>query len=224
MNIFKHLCFTSLALGMVFSVNNTSAMTIGGVEFPEGAVSFADAVVSTTPTSPPASNGNFDDPLDTLGIPNYVSNLGTGAYSLGSGGSITLQFTNNSLTGSNSTADDLWVFEIGPQTEPTMVEISQNGIDFINVGSTSGATSGIDIDPYLLLESIDWFTQFSFIRLTDINGNGGSTPGADIDAVGAISSSAPVSAVPVPAALPLFGTGLALMGFLGWRRKSKANA
>ena len=31
----------------------------------------------------------------------------------------------------------------------------------------------------------------------------------------------PVSAVPVPAALPLFGTGLALMGFIGWRRKRK---
>lgn len=37
-------------------------------------------------------------------------------------------------------------------------------------------------------------------------------------------STAPVSSVPVPAALPLFGTGLAIMGFLGWRRKSKAAA
>lgn len=31
-----------------------------------------------------------------------------------------------------------------------------------------------------------------------------------------------VSAVPVPAALPLFGTGLAIMGFLGWRRRKSA--
>lgn len=31
-----------------------------------------------------------------------------------------------------------------------------------------------------------------------------------------------INAVPVPAALPLFGTGLALMGFLSWRRKRKA--
>ena len=30
--------------------------------------------------------------------------------------------------------------------------------------------------------------------------------------------------VPVPAALPLFGTGLAIMGFVGWRRKRKAAA
>lgn len=34
----------------------------------------------------------------------------------------------------------------------------------------------------------------------------------------------PMSNVPVPAALPLFGTGLAALGFLGWRRKRKAAA
>lgn len=30
-----------------------------------------------------------------------------------------------------------------------------------------------------------------------------------------------VAPVPIPTALPLFGTGLALMGFIGWRRKRK---
>jgi len=30
--------------------------------------------------------------------------------------------------------------------------------------------------------------------------------------------------VPLPAALPLFGTGLAILGFLGWRRRRKAEA
>ena len=33
-----------------------------------------------------------------------------------------------------------------------------------------------------------------------------------------------VSAVPLPGALPLFATGLAGLGLLGWRRKRKANA
>ena len=28
--------------------------------------------------------------------------------------------------------------------------------------------------------------------------------------------------VPLPAALPLYGTGLAVMGFIGWRRRRKA--
>ncbi|WP_169544223.1 hypothetical protein [Sneathiella aquimaris] len=33
-----------------------------------------------------------------------------------------------------------------------------------------------------------------------------------------------VSAVPLPAALPLYGAGVALMGFLGWRKRRKAAA
>ncbi len=39
-----------------------------------------------------------------------------------------------------------------------------------------------------------------------------------------LSINTAVSAVPIPAALPLFGTGLALMGFIGWRRRQKAAA
>ncbi|MEP3245439.1 MAG: hypothetical protein ABJN40_14855 [Sneathiella sp.] len=31
----------------------------------------------------------------------------------------------------------------------------------------------------------------------------------------------PVSAVPLPAALPLYGAGMALLGFFGWRRKKR---
>lgn len=40
----------------------------------------------------------------------------------------------------------------------------------------------------------------------------------------AITTAPSVSAVPVPAALPLFGTGLAIMGFIGWRKKRKVAA
>jgi len=35
---------------------------------------------------------------------------------------------------------------------------------------------------------------------------------------------AAISAVPLPAALPLYGAGVALMGFLGWRRKRAISA
>ncbi len=33
-----------------------------------------------------------------------------------------------------------------------------------------------------------------------------------------------ISAVPLPAALPLYGAGLAVMGFVGWRKRKKAAA
>jgi len=33
-----------------------------------------------------------------------------------------------------------------------------------------------------------------------------------------------VAPIPLPAALPLFGTGLGILGFLGWRRRRKAEA
>ena len=37
-------------------------------------------------------------------------------------------------------------------------------------------------------------------------------------------SPSPASATPLPAALPLFATGLGALGFLGWRKKKKATA
>ena len=40
----------------------------------------------------------------------------------------------------------------------------------------------------------------------------------------AIASIHSVPVVPLPAALPLFGTGLALLGFMGWRKRRAADA
>jgi len=46
------------------------------------------------------------------------------------------------------------------------------------------------------------------------------------DWIRVITQSVPgtITVVPLPAALPLYGTGLAIMGFIGWRRKRKAAA
>lgn len=53
----------------------------------------------------------------------------------------------------------------------------------------------------------------------------------DLFGIGAIGdnddfklASVTVSAVPLPAALPLYGAGIAVMGFVGWRRKQKLAA
>jgi len=52
---------------------------------------------------------------------------------------------------------------------------------------------------------------------------------ADDGIIGGLGFSDPmaiqaVSPIPIPAALPLFGTDLGILGFLGWRRRRKAQA
>ena len=64
------------------------------------------------------------------------------------------------------------------------------------------ASNGVDSRPFLLFIPFD-------------TGNGFAYPGFDAFAL---------VATPVPAALPLFATGLGMMGLLGWRRKRKDTA
>ncbi|QIE55220.1 PEP-CTERM sorting domain-containing protein [Pikeienuella piscinae] len=196
-----------------------AATTYDGIVFENGDVSFADAVVSFTPGTPPATDANYTDPLAAVGAPDYATP--NGSVSLGRGGELVLRFTDNSLTGSGDSAADLHIFEIGPDVEDTFVSISQNGVDFFSVGSVGGSTSSIDIDPFLFDLGLDAFTQFSFVRLIDDPNEGGasgSTVGADIDAVGAISSSAPVSTIPVPASGLLMLSAMAF-GVMRLRRQ-----
>lgn len=146
------------------------------VYFPLGELSFADRVVEYKPTKVP---DYAKDPNDALGPPNYTS--GDDNYvSLGNNGSLTLQFTDNYLV--DIEGPDLWIFEIGPQVEPTNVAISKDGVNWIHVGKVEGGTSGIDIGP-----KVQPGDRFSYVKLMDANARK-SNDGADIDAVGAIGS------------------------------------
>lgn len=78
-----------------------------------------------------------------------------------------------------------------------------------------GSTAGIDIDAF----GFGLASQFGYVRLTDDTNEGaqsGNTVGADIDAVGAISTV--VTQVPEPCGLALFAT--AMVGVQRRRRRA----
>ncbi|MCL5270970.1 MAG: PEP-CTERM sorting domain-containing protein, partial [bacterium] len=121
-----------------------------GVEFPGGAASFADAVVSYDPLAwgGPAPTAPYQIASEALGAPDYPEGPTEGYVSLGRGGVIVLRFTDNSLTGSNNSDNDLWIFEIGPDVEDTFVWVSKDGATWDSVGKVTGSTRGIDIGAF----------------------------------------------------------------------------
>lgn len=163
-----------------------------GIEFPAGAISFADTVISYQPDFAQGavpSHGDFFDPQKSLSIPDYPigKDMQPGSVSLGSGGRVTLKFVDNVLTGSGSEEPDLHIFEVGTDVEDTFVEISREGREWHPVGKVTGSISSIDIDAFGFSKE----DHFRFVRLTDDANEGrvsGETVGADIDAVGAIST------------------------------------
>ncbi|WP_395342485.1 hypothetical protein PN836_001055 [Ningiella sp. W23] len=220
MKLIKKLTLSTLLLaGISFS---TQAAIIGGVEFPDGAASFADKVVSFTPGDPSATSP-YSNPENAIGIPDFdaastsCTDTDCEYVSLGRGGSIVLEFVDNLLTGSNNSDLDLWVFEIGPDVEDTFVDVSADGLVWTSVGKVFGATSGIDLDAF----GFDASSLLRFVRLTDDPDEGdltGLTVGADIDAVGAISTIlVPPTDVNAPSIAILIG--LMMTGLIA-RRKS----
>ncbi len=227
--------FAPVALGaalMAFASGAAAGPVVyDGVTFPQGDISFADEVVSFTlggggVTEQHQNPNNALGPPDYNNVPNCEPSVSNPAgnctfVSLGSGGELVLRFTNNALTGSGDDSPDLWIFEVGPLVEPTLVDVSKNGSDWFNVGSVEGATAGIDLDAFGFGPS----DLFFFVRLTDIcTGSActGRTAGADIDAVGAISTVA--VSVPAPGTLPLLALALGLLGAMRTRGKVDRSA
>lgn len=148
------------------------------VYLPLGELSFADEVVKANHPLLLTQQVN-----NVLEVPDVLQGFDiediTGIHSLGLGGSITVQFTNNALTDVNG--PDLYIFEIG-QIEPTNLEISKEGKKWIHVGKIDGGVAEVDISPFVKQGEL-----FYYVRLTDLKKESG-LPGADVDAIAAIGA------------------------------------
>lgn len=148
---------------------------------PLGELSFADRVVSFAPGEKP-SKAPFDFPGSALGAPDYRNTYSADFISLGCNGELVTQFTDNILVDVDGI--DLYIFEIGPVVEKTLLAISADGENWIEVGEIEGARSDVDIGPF-----VNKGDKFPFVRLTNAsNACGGNHAGADIDAIAAVGA------------------------------------
>ena len=145
------------------------------VFLPLGKLSFADQVVSFD-RGKGASSANPNAALDE---PDYDRKLQdySKMCNLGTKGVLTFQFVDNVLIDVNG--PDLFVFEVGA-IEPTLLEISKDGQNWVDIGKIEGGTAQIDIAPF-----INPGDSFNYVRFTDLD-TYSAVPGADIDAVATI--------------------------------------
>lgn len=171
--------FTAFAEPKTYTDTRKHSITL-----PLGDLSFADEVVSFAPGKPAAA-AQYSNAQAVLGPPDHnpKDRKDRNYATLGCGGQLTLRFADNALVDVNG--PDLYVFEIGPQVEPTLLAISTNGTEWIEVGKISGGTAMVDISKVGAPGE-----TYPYVRLTDpkARGCGGQYPGADIDAVAAIGA------------------------------------
>lgn len=152
------------------------------IYLPLGKISFADKLVDFKVGSP-APIKKYKDSTQCLHEPNYKNYQTPNFLSLGCGGVLTVEFSDNGFM--NLPGDDLYIFEVGPSQEAARVEISENGSDWVHAGKIAGGKSAIELSD----ENIDKETVFYFLRIIDLNELCRSiSAGADIDAIAAINS------------------------------------
>ncbi|MFN0007213.1 MAG: hypothetical protein ACKVXR_04835 [Planctomycetota bacterium] len=182
--------------------------------YPQGALSFADAVLRYAPNAQggPIPAPQYQIPTSALGLPDWCGDPGD--VSLGNGGLIELAFTDNLLSngGTAQAPFDLWIYEVGPNVETMDIwvratavtlplldpALDPDGDTYFHVARIAGQPSGVDLDLTFLGYAPGSIT-FDAVRIQDainVNQSTGPSVGADIDAVGAINSVPPVPIQP----------------------------
>jgi len=186
-NVLSVIAFLVFSTQVLFSQGTEKRYSDGHggiIKLPLGDISFADRIVSYK-AGDPAPIPENSKVNDALGKPDFNKERITGFVSLGTGGELTVAFTDNALV--NIEGPDLYVFEVGKYVEETFLYVSKNGKRWINVGKISGGNSLIDIGDST--KSGDIFTYVKLVDAATSTQKGDKMwPGADIDAIAAIGS------------------------------------
>lgn len=144
---------------------------------------WATRVVEFTPGNPWTTYKVHQDVNTILGQADWngkSQGASRGGVTLGAGGVVVLEFSINIFDGEG---DDIYVFEIGDDVEPTKVEVSNDLQTWYDVGTAQGKTASLDLNG-----KVPQGSRFRYVRLTDLKKYPkGSWPGADIDAVAGLN-------------------------------------
>lgn len=200
------ICVAALAMGSI-----AQAATVGGINFADGAI--ADVLVS--------SSGNFTNYASTPSaisaaqLEADITDLSGGTWVQGVTGSETLDLDFSSRTLVNGVGADLAVFMVG---NPVDVNVSLPGLGTGTI-LYDGVYTGSDIS----YQGSVYALMVAMVDVTDFGvAAGAQFETVRIDAywpvslVGALNS-VETTAVPVPAAVWLFGSGL--LGLVGVARR-----
>ena len=145
---------------------------------PENA--FATRVVSTDTGNKWTiykENKNTDN---LIGPPYDSKGKSKTSYCLGNYGSVVLEFSVDIV---DNEGMDIYVFEVGNEVEPTRVEVSVDGSEWIFVGNADGALSGVD-----MAGKVPEGARYHYVRLTDLGTDANyEWPGADVNAVAGLN-------------------------------------
>ncbi len=189
----------------------------------------AAMVALTTMTSVATSatvtslSDNFDSETQALNYGAFANwNVSNGTVDvIGTPGRFPLCDSANcvDLDGSTSNAGDLTTkdtfaagtYELSFRLAGNQRRSSLNdGVD-ISFGGLIATLTKAHNDPFQLYTYIVTLASADYLSFSHAGG----------DNIGLLLDDVNVTAVPLPAALPLYGAGLAAMGFVGWRRKQK---
>lgn len=141
---------------------------------------FATRVVDTYTGKKWTTNEGCKDPNNLLGPPYDENGNSSGCYVLGNYGWIVLEFSVDIV---DNEGMDIYVFEIGNEVEPTKVEVSVDGSEWLYVGDADGALSGVD-----LAGKVPEGARYHYVRITDLGKDANREwPGADISAVAGLN-------------------------------------